>query len=114
MIGSIFLLAVLWVVIALGVTNKGDKFWSINLLIPTVFVVFVGGVALFDNSPESELTVKELGRIVLALSIGLTAVVAGRKEFEKKMWPVAAGITHLLVGFGWAVLIMGIVRKLNG
>lgn len=108
MIGGIFLLLILWLVFALGEIEKGQKFWSYHLIGPTAYVVVMGLVILFDSPSNSELTLKEAVRFIIALSVGLTAVVTGRKDFENKLSPMAAGITRLFVVFGFTILVFNI------
>jgi Na+-translocating ferredoxin:NAD+ oxidoreductase RnfE subunit len=113
MLGGIFLLVIAWLVFAFGTINKADKFWSYELIGPTVWVAVMGIVALLDNSPQSDLTLREILRMVIGLTVGLTVVIVRRNEFEKKRSTIAAGITHLLMGFGFTLLALDTARWLN-
>lgn len=114
MLGGIFLLVVLWFLFALGTIDKSDKFWSYELIGPTIWVAVMGVSALLGSSSTlSDTSFKDVLLWLLSLSVGLTVVVARRNEFDKKHSAIAAGITHLLMGFGFTVLVMGVARWLG-
>ena len=111
--GTTLFLIVLWFVFAFGETDKGTKFWSYQLITPTIWVLFIGIAAFFDSSDGSPITLGELGRIMVGLAVGLTAVVTQREQFSKKVNPTCAGITRLLMVCGWTLLVIGVIRWLN-
>jgi hypothetical protein len=113
MLGGIFLLTIAWLVFAFGTINKEDKFWSYELIGPTIWVAVMGIAALFDTSPQSDLTLREVLRMVIGLSVGLTVVIVRRNEFEKKRSTIAAGLTHLFMGFGFTFLVLSTARWLT-
>ena len=114
MIGSVLGLAIFWLIFALGLWDKGEKFWSYKLLMPTFIAICALVGAVIGSSTPSDEGPHEMFRTSFALAIGLSVVVAQQNDIlHKKTVPTAAALTYLVFGMGGTLLVFDTCRWLN-
>ena len=113
--GTLLLGVVIWLILVLGFLKKGEKFWSFQTIVITVFIT-VGSVAAFIVSPDTSKhsTGRDAAIAGFGAAAGLVYCITDSQKIQEKMrFPLATGLSSLLVDIGGCSIFADLVKWRN-
>jgi hypothetical protein len=113
--GTLLIGVVVWLIAVLGSLKKGEKFWSFQTMIITAFLA-AGFVAAFVVSPHAskDSSSRDAAIAGLGTAVGLVYCITCSTRIQEKMrFPLATGLSSLLVGIGFCSIFADLVKWLN-
>jgi|GEM_PF-4564653 len=116
--GMLLTVFLLWLVLALGSLDKHEKFWSIKTIILTVVFAISAVASAVSGASSKSLTdaqeIHEAMRVGLGAAGGLVYCIVYSEKIKGKRFPLAAGLSPLLISIGCLYILSGVVRWLDG